>query len=388
MQSTTSLDRFRSAVMTDHALQARLLELQSDTAFAAAAEYEARALGLELEARHIVQTIDTRTTESPAGPAGLLKLSRAPPKPWIPFALSLQGDALALEWIAIAPDGLQHPFFSQSLAAALQSPFGRFMQCETPIDALDEFAEASSPSGLVLHMSRCGSTLVSQMLASVQEFTSISEAPVLDAMLQLAIHGMAQDRDVRNLVAALARNRTGATTHRFVKLDCWHIHALPHLRRIFPGVPWVFLYRDALEVLVSHRRNPGMHVIPGYMSLECFGIRNTGRIADEDYPAWILAQYCEAALSAIDDPYGLFVDYRNLPDAVSNSILPHFGCSPNTRQRAQMDAASRRNAKLPNALFVPDSALKKHEALHYPETPSQARLISAIEAIAGTSATG
>src|SRR5438874_313448 len=40
------------------------------------------------------------------------------------------------------------------------------------------------PSGLIFHMSRCGSTLVSQMLAALPANIVVSEAPPIDAIVQ------------------------------------------------------------------------------------------------------------------------------------------------------------------------------------------------------------
>jgi hypothetical protein len=53
------------------------------------------------------------------------------------------------------------------------------------------------------------------------------------------------------MVAALGQARAGET-RLFLKLDCWHMRDLPLFRRAFPNTPWVFLYRDPVEVLVSH----------------------------------------------------------------------------------------------------------------------------------------
>ena len=48
-----------------------------------------------------------------------------------------------------------------------------------------------------------------------------------------------------------------------IKLDAWNIGELPLLRECFPDTPWLFLYRDPLEIAVSHLRRPGMHMVPG-----------------------------------------------------------------------------------------------------------------------------
>ena len=49
----------------------------------------------------------------------------------------------------------------------------------------------------------------------------------------------------------------------FVKFDSWNTLDLALIRRAFPDVPWIFLYRDPVEVIVSHMRQRGSQMIPG-----------------------------------------------------------------------------------------------------------------------------
>ena len=63
------------------------------------------------------------------------------------------------------------------------------------------------------------------------------------------------------MVSALAQPRRGEQA-LFVKLDSWHTLALPLFRRAFPSVPWVFLYRDPVEVPVSQLEAAGIQTDP------------------------------------------------------------------------------------------------------------------------------
>ncbi len=98
------------------------------------------------------------------------------------------------------------------------------------------------------------------------------------------------------MVAAFGRKRSGRERHYVVKLDCWHTLALPLFRRAFPDVPWVFLYRDPVEVLVSQMRQRGMQMVPQYLPPGFYGIADTDATMDEDYCARVLGVICRAAL--------------------------------------------------------------------------------------------
>ena len=56
---------------------------------------------------------------------------------------------------------------------------------------------------------------------------------------------------LRGVVSALGQPRLGTEKHLFIKFDAWKVLDLPLIRRAFPAVPWIFLYRDPVEVLTS-----------------------------------------------------------------------------------------------------------------------------------------
>ena len=117
------------------------------------------------------------------------------------------------------------------------------------------------PAGFVFHMSRCGSTLVSQMLAAHREHIVISEAGPIDTVLQShrrrpGIGDEQRIESLRGLLAAYGQPGCGSAQRLFVKFDSWSVLDLPLVARAFPDVPWVFVYRDPVEVLASTRTRP------------------------------------------------------------------------------------------------------------------------------------
>src|SRR5439155_24789392 len=144
---------------------------------------------------------------------------------------------------------------------------------QTPIEVLAELQAAEPgipPTGFIFHMSRCGSTLISQMLAALPQNVVVSEAGPVDAVLRARFQAPdLPEREqigwLQGIVSALGRRRTGEESHFFVKLDAWHTLDLPLIQRAFPDVPWLFLYRNPVEVMVSHARQPGSQLVPGML---------------------------------------------------------------------------------------------------------------------------
>ena len=167
---------------------------------------------------------------------------------------------------------------------------------------------------------------------------------------------------MRAIVGALGRDRTGSRRHFVVKLDSWHVFALPLFRLAFPNTPWVFLYRDPVEILVSHARMPGMQTVAGVLPHDPYGIPDGATMPIEEYSARALGRTAEAAVEHFALGGGMVINYAALPQAVEDRILPHFGIIPDAAERAAMAAAAGRDAKAPQEAFSSDDEEKRREA--------------------------
>ena len=67
------------------------------------------------------------------------------------------------------------------------------------------------------------------------------------------------------------QKRTSKEKHLFVKTDSWHLHFYDQLRNLFPSVPFILLYRNPMEVVLSQKRQRGMQSVPGIIEPEVFG---------------------------------------------------------------------------------------------------------------------
>ena len=88
-----------------------------------------------------------------------------------------------MDWCHLGDLRFTAPFFEQTIGAAMQHPFNLLFGHTTPLAAIADEANACRSdlklSGLIFHMSRCGSTVVSRMLAALPRNVVLSEpAPV------------------------------------------------------------------------------------------------------------------------------------------------------------------------------------------------------------------
>jgi len=295
------------------------------------------------------------------GPPRVVR-EKAPPAQWLPVQLFEDGDGLRVEWHHFGFARLTDPFFEQSWAKVAALPAQSLLRVQTPVDALLEFASGPSPDGLIFHMSRCGSTLVAQMLAELEHVTVLAEPPAFDAVLRMHRAGRLSAEHLRGGAAALMRKRHAEARQCVFKLDAWHTPSWPILARLFPKTPAIFLYRDPSEVLVSQARRPGLHAIPGQLPLSLYGFAGEDRVAEADHAAWAIAQIAGTGLEAVSRNYATPVDYADLPDALVTNILPRFGIVPEDEECDRLTLAGHRYSKDPARSFQPDSDEKRGAA--------------------------
>jgi len=367
--SDSVLARFIGAVLDDVELQAQLGAIESDEDFRCVALESARARGFELAP----ETITAAIRPDPLGlsrfqPAPVT-LERWPARGWMPSRSVATAGAPMLDWAWMGSARLTAPFYEDEVRRASFRPFSRMFRTRTSLDALIEAAPSSEPAvpdGLIFHLSRCGSTLVSQMLAAVPHHIVASEPEPLDAVVQWASTSDAplerQVAALRAIADAIGRDRGDGARRFFLKLDSWHVTALPLFRAAFPDTPWIFLYRDPVEIMVSQMRVRGLQTVAGGLPPHVFAIANGEHMPGEHYCAEVLRRTCAAVLEHGHLGGGMAVNYAELPEAMATRIPAHFGFAPEDGESAAMAATTPYNAKAPRQSFAADGERKRAEA--------------------------
>jgi hypothetical protein len=109
-------------------------------------------------------------------------------------------------------------------------------------------------SGFVFHESRVGSTLVANLLASDKYSMVFSEsAPPASVLLCKQAGCLPRSKQVelfRDVVSLMCRS----THHKrcFFKFQSITTTMIGVALEAFPSVPWIFLYRDPVETMMSH----------------------------------------------------------------------------------------------------------------------------------------
>ena len=276
---------------------------------------------------------------------------------WTPIALHLDADDPSVEWADLRPMRFTDAFFDDTVERWKKAtPNGRIVT--TGLDALVTLDQAPSlePSGIIFHLSRCGSTLVARMLQRLDDCVVISEANALNGLVDADDDVMDDEtrvRLLRLLVRALGRKRLGNERHLVVKPSSWNIRKLDLFRRAFPETPMVWLQREPAEVMASL-----MARYPEWL---------TNRAEGEAAPA-LAGMLAELLRAASADTSLTTIDYTELPDAAWTTIAPLFGIAPTAEQIAAMKEQA--------GFYSKDDAPRRFEQAKA-EIPDEARRLGA-----------
>ncbi len=205
-------------------------------------------------------------------------------------------------------------------------------------------------AGLVLHSSRCGSTLVLRALACWPGVVGVDEPPELDEALTAVRRG-GDESELRTVLAALG-NRAERVV---VKTDAWHVLEQPRLVAAADDVPWLFVHRDPVETLVSHARAPGSHTVPGLLDPVWFGPPRT--VHPLPHAADVLARIFAAAADVATT--ASLLDHADLSPERLATTAARFGLAPEEVDQDRLTEVFARHAKHPHLSYVDDRADKR-----------------------------
>jgi hypothetical protein len=282
---------------------------------------------------------------------------------WTPIRVDLSGAAPVIDWADLSEERFVEPFFDQTVARWASGSRARPL-VRTGLEALIILDNEPSlePAGMIFHLSRCGSTLVSRLLGTLPGAVVIAEPSPLNALVGLdpgRVSEVTLVRLVRLLVRALGRCRHGDEQHLVLKCTSWNIRRREILAAAFPETPWIWVQRDPANVLASLMTTP-----PGWLGLGVTSPR-TARLFGLDpaaVPARARVEFAARALGAMleaaaTDPAGrLSIDYADLPGAVWRRVAPHFGLEADSAAIERMIEESRFYSKDPSPRVFDEDA--------------------------------
>jgi len=226
----------------------------------------------------------------------------------------------------------------------------------------DEYSHTIIPTGFIFHESHCGSTLVANSLETMNPTQNLvyseADAPLAalsvceDEFEKCSIETAA--KLFQNVVYMMGRTNDAEKKYLFFKIQSIGTRYMKVLEHAFPDTPWIFIYREPIEVLVSHMHESKMEHIKKVQSryyqskafarvIESEGITEND-LTLEDFCAIFMTTLCQIAL---DQYYktgvGELVNYLDLKTGLSKYIIPrHFKVPVSDDEKNRIKGAGRR----------------------------------------------
>ena len=272
-------------------------------------------------------------------------------KGWLPVDAVVVDGRPGLWWMEMVDVSLSEPFFQQTVDRAKTDGTKRAERF-TEFDVLLQFEkelDSVPPTGFIFHSSRCGSTLVANACRAIDNSIVLSEANAIDKLIARFFTDAANDSVksslysvfIRGLVHALGQRRRGSEKHLFIKFACTSFAQLERINSIWPDVPWLFLYRDPIETIVSNVNDP-----PTWLTDDDWRVLAsiTGATPDE-VAKMTIAERCARSIGSfyshacdLANDQSLLLNYNQLSVPVISDVLKFFKISPSSQE---LDAIAR-----------------------------------------------
>lgn len=259
---------------------------------------------------------------------------------WLPIECKADQRTMAVRWIDFGNRKPTQPFFRQTVMQLLASGSTTTQRWTGLGDLLEAGGKAARDSlaGIILHISRCGSTLLANMLRLDRDVVVLSEAGFVDKFFTPRVfdgspippEGRADARKaILNAILGLYARCWDERGRVVLKCSAASILRLSVIRQVWPNVPIVVLIRKPTEVMVSNLANPGgwvrarygRHGGPAFFGWDT---RTVQEMSMEEYCARGIGRFCQAAAEQIDNNC-LVVDYAQLGKEAIERIAALFG---------------------------------------------------------------
>jgi len=223
------------------------------------------------------------------------------------------------------------------------------------VDLAREFDESNTDNlptildlkGVVFHESRCGSTLAANSMMALNpskhRVYSESSPPVIalracgEDYSNCSVEGSANL--LKDVIYLMGRSNDPNEENLYFKFQSATTRTMGTFRAAFPTTPWIFLYREPIEVIMSQLDIPSKHIaqancvrskdlspmVKQFIKKSEYSYHD---LLNEEFCAIHLATLCESALHHLEDADGLGMAVKYSPDLVHeflDTIFPiHF----------------------------------------------------------------
>lgn len=295
---------------------------------------------------------------------------------WIPNRIIHKDKTYFLELSRLQYTRLRETFIAFDLEKSHQSAYMPPYELLKP----DKYTHSIKPAAFIFHLSRCGSTVLSEMFRPLHKYQVVAESEAIGNMFQT--FNCSPEKQVialRNMIGLFQHSLCPNDEEMIFKLSSWNAVTINIFQMAFPDTPCLFLYREPSEVMISMLRKP-----PAWLNREMIEIKlkehkSVGKgssqhdfytemlarvnyedaLSNTELYARLLGDICQCIVNAPQSV--LSMNYTSLPESMPDIIAPYFGIEIENTELNRIMQASKRDTKETGSSksFVPDSEKKQ-----------------------------
>lgn len=284
---------------------------------------------------------------------------------YLPFILNLSSDPVKVRWVDIGNDLLKEPFFDTAITAYRER--NKMAYLETPLSDMIRLAgkvEVVKRKAFIFHMSRCGSTLLTNMLKRCRKNIVLCEPGLTWEVLDIEDDANREyvELVLKSVIEIFGRRRSPREENMIIKFFSGTTIYLPIILNAFPDVPRMFLYRDPVEVLVSNIQEPAQNWIYHKKLTKLTPEQIAEEMTPSENCAHALANTAKAFLDTYDEKKCLIVNYNQLGRTAFERIMAHFNMDFNDEELNEMLQETVYYSKDASQKFASDTSRKQQLA--------------------------
>ncbi|MBY0516571.1 MAG: sulfotransferase [Bacteriovoracaceae bacterium] len=224
----------------------------------------------------------------------------------------IRGEKISIHWFERANIQFAHPFYIDTVSSLPDTTSRRISDAQELLEILKE-ENIPDPSGFIFHMTRCGSTLLTQMLKEDPANLVISEP----APIEILLNTQTLSQTIRlfyfsGAIKSFGKCMVSPEKRYFLKFS-YNAKWIKSLKEIFPNTPIIFVYRDLKEIVASNLKNPP-HWLMDYTSKD-----NYEQVLIDLFKVQI------DQISIDHESIDLFIDYKDISPTLPIQVLNCFG---------------------------------------------------------------
>jgi hypothetical protein len=270
-------------------------------------------------------------------------------KGWLPVDAVVVDGRPGLWWMEMSGVSLAEPLFQQTVDRAKANGRGELFTEFDVLLQLEKSLDSVEPTGFIFHSSRCGSTLVANACRAITNSIVLSEANAIDKLIARLITDNDAIKEslysvfLRDVVRVLGQRRSGNEQHLFVKFACCSFAQIERIRRIWPRVRWIFLYRDPIETIVSN-----LNDVPPWLNSDRRVLAAIVGVSEDAVAEMSLEELCArtigsfyAKAQSLANENSMLLNYNQLSVPVISSVLSFFKVSSSAEELETIARAAR-----------------------------------------------